>query len=518
MAFAHSATQFRPGTRTSASSKPPYLLSFRSSTALILATVNLAMFTDTFFYALIIPVLPFSLGAPSAVQQQRQTSLLLACYSGGLLACSPVAGLCADRARSRRRGTLLFGLAALAAAAVLLCFAGGEQHLALLALGRALQGVSAAVVWSAGCALLVDTTSAPAGTAVGVAMACVGAAVCVGLLVAPVVGGAVYAAAGYHAVYYVAFAVVALDAVLRLLVIEKKVARQWIDEEEESGIAAQSGMSERGDVENAVRGVEQGSAYLKETGPDDAAQSGSAETRTPASRVATQPTTSRRRALIAILKNTRILAALYGIVVEGSIMMGFDAVLPLFVQRTFHWNSAAVGILFLALYIPGFVSPLAGWLADKYGARWISAFAFTCNVPLLVCARFVSENTIQHKVLLVVLLALLGTTLSCAYTMLMAEVSYAVEEKAAEEPGIFGENGVYGLAYGVTTMAFALGGVIGPIWGGYVVEAAGWGTTGWTFALWSATAAVVVALWVGGLAKKNKSPIEDAEKETSGST
>ncbi|KAI1486565.1 major facilitator superfamily domain-containing protein [Biscogniauxia mediterranea] len=500
MAFAHSATQFRPGTRTSASSRPPYLLSFRSSTALILATVNLAMFTDTFFYALIIPVLPFSLGASSVMQQQRQTSLLLACYSGGLLACSPVAGLCADRAR---RGTLLFGLGALAAAAALLCFG---QQFAVLALGRALQGVSAAVVWSAGCALLVDT-SGPAGE-VGVAMGCVSAVVCVGLLVAPVVGGAVYAAAGYRAVYYVAFAVVALDAVLRLLVIEKKVARQWIDEEEESGTAAQSEISERGDVENAVRGVEQGNAYLKET----------AETRTPASRVATRPTTSRRRALIAILGNTRVLAALYGIVVEGSIMMGFDAVLPLFVQRTFHWNSAAVGVLFLALYIPGFVSPLAGWLADKYGARWISASAFACNVPLLVCARFVSENTIQHKVLLGVLLALLGTTLSCAYTVLMAEVSYAVEEKAAEEPGVFGENGAYGLAYGVTTMAFALGGVIGPIWGGYVVEAAGWGTTGWAFALWSATAAVVVALWVGGPAKKNKSPIEDAEKETSGST
>ncbi|KAI0596326.1 MFS general substrate transporter [Biscogniauxia sp. FL1348] len=340
-------------------------------------------------------------------------------------------------------------------------------------------------------------------------MGYVNVSVCVGLLAAPAVGGAVYAAAGYHAVYYVAFGVIGLDAVLRLLVVEKKVVKQWIDEEGEEISHTQSKKS-KGDMEKAVSVVQQGNAYLTETGSDGGAQSRSTETGIQASELATQPM-PKRSVLIAILKSPRVLASLYGIVVEGSIMIGFDAVLPLFVQRTFHWNSTAVGILFLALFLPGFISPLAGWLADKYGARWISVFGFICNVPLLVCALFISENTIQHKVLLGVLLAFLGITLSCTNTPLMAEVSYAVEEKAAEQPGIFGENGVYGLAYGISTMAFALGGVIGPIWGGCVVEAAGW-----TFALWSATAAVVVALWVGDPAKKDKRPTEDAEEGASG--
>ncbi|KAI5923900.1 major facilitator superfamily domain-containing protein [Camillea tinctor] len=511
MGFASNARQFLSGTRGNTSSKPPYGLSFRSSSTLILATVNLAMFTDIFFYALIVPVMPFSLTiqvglAPSRVQ--HWTSILLACYSVGVFVCSPVAGFYADHTSSRR-WPLLIGLVTLAGSTLLLCFG---TSLGLLVLGRLLQGFSAAVVWSVGCALLVDTVP----ESVGVAMGYVNTSVCVGLLIAPVIGGAVYAAAGYYAVYYVAFGVVGLDIVLRLLMIEKKVAKQWVEDEADTN-TTQSEAPER-DVEKSLPVVEQGNASEKETNPDGIGQqSRPAETTTPeASEVAAQAP-SKRRALVAILKNPRVLAALYGIVVEGSIMMGFDAVLPLFVQRTFQWNSTAVGILFLALFLPGFISPLAGWLADKYGARWISAFGFTCNVPLLICARFVSENTIQHKVLLGVLLALLGITLSCSNTPLMAEVSYAVEEKAAEEPGIFGKNGVYGLAYGIFSMAFALGGIIGPIWGGYVVEAAGWGTTGWTFALWSASAAIIVALWVGSPAKKNKSLAEDAE-ETRGSS
>jgi len=51
----------------------------------------------------------------------------------------------------------------------------------------------------------------------------------VGLLISPVIGGAVYANTGYYAVYYVAFAIILCNIVLRLVPIEKKVARQWLD-------------------------------------------------------------------------------------------------------------------------------------------------------------------------------------------------------------------------------------------------------------------------------------------------
>jgi len=193
--------------------------------------------------------------------------------------------------------------------------------------------------------------------------------------------------------------------------------------------------------------------------------------------------------------------------------MGFDATLALFVKQLFGWNSTAVAVLLLALFIPGLTAPLAGWLSDKYGAKWPSFAGFVATVPILICLRFVTENTIQHKVLLAFLLALAGFTLPFSMTPLMAEISYVIDAEEAKTPGVFGKNGAYGLGYGLFNMAFALGGIIGPIWAGYVVASAGWGTLGWSFGIWCASAAVVVFFW--GASKPKASVTEETGMENS---
>ncbi|OTB16755.1 hypothetical protein K445DRAFT_317047 [Daldinia sp. EC12] len=511
-----SARQFLSGTKKDSKSKPPYLLSIRSSTTLIVLTVGLAIFTDIFYYALIVPVIPFSLTVQVGIaedQVQHWTSILLACYSVALFIGSPVAGVYADHTSSRR-WPLLIGLVALAASTLLLCFG---DSIGLLVVGRILQGLSAAIVWSVGCALLVDTMK----SAVGVAMGYVGVAMSIGLLIAPVIGGAVYAAAGYYAVYYIAFGVVAVDILLRLLMIEKKVARQWIEEDETSGSSEEG--ADRVDVEagnSPVTASREGHESSVEASKTDEAgrdpsnpaiqdqANNNKEKRIEAANmpnqdsVAPSESISMWRAAKSLLKSTRLFAALYCLLVESGIMMGFDATLALFVQRTFGWNSTAAGIMFLAVFLPGFISPLVGWLADKYGARWPCFFGFIFMIPLLVCLRFVTDNSIQHKVLLCVLLALLGITLAFANVPLMAEITYVIEAKVAEQPGVFGEKGVYGLGYGLFNMAFSLGGVVGPLWAGYVVESAGWGTLTWSFAIWAASGAVVSYLWLGGKGTK----------------
>lgn len=176
----------------------------------------------------------------------------------------------------------------------------------------------------------------------------------------------------------------------------------------------------------------------------------------------------------------------------------FDTVLPLFVKNTFNWTSTAAGLIFICVMIPGFGAPLVGVLADRYGARWPSLAGFVASVPLLVCLRFVTESSIGHKVLLGALLVLMGTTLTFCNTPLMAEITYAIEEKEARRPGMWGVNGVYGVGYGLFTTAFALGGTAGSLLSGYVVAGPGWGTATWALAIWCAAGVPVVALWVGG--------------------
>lgn len=221
-------------------SKPPAYLAFRSSQSFIVTVVCLAIFTDILCYGLIVPVMPFSLTAQASVpedQVQQWTAILLACYNAALAIGSPIAGIYADHTSSRR-WPLLLGLLALCACTLLLCLA---KSVALLVLGRLLQGLSGAIVWTVGLALLVDTV----GRDIGQAMGWVSIAMAVGLLVAPVIGGAVYASAGYYAVFYIAFAVIFCDIVLRLVLVEKKVARQWNDA---AGVVPDDGTLSNGDV------------------------------------------------------------------------------------------------------------------------------------------------------------------------------------------------------------------------------------------------------------------------------
>lgn len=171
--------------------------------------------------------------------------------------------------------------------------------------------------------------------------------------------------------------------------------------------------------------------------------------------------------------------------------------MPLFVKDTFNWDSTAAGLIFFCLFIPGLVAPVVGHLSDRYGARWPSLAGFVASIPLLVCLRLVTDNTIGHKVLLGALLSLLGATLVFANTPLMSEISYAIAAEEAKNPDAFGEGSAYGLGYGLFCTSFALGGSIGTLMSGYVMAGRGWNTLTWALAVWTAGGAVVVGLALG---------------------
>ena len=61
----------------------------------------------------------------------------------------------------------------------------------------------------------------------------------------------------------------------------------------------------------------------------------------------------------------------------------------------------------------------------------------------------------------------------------MAEVSHVV----FDEEGRVTERNAAALAYGFQNCAFAAGTLIGPLWGGMMVEYLGWGTMGWSLGL-----------------------------------
>lgn len=139
-----------------AGDRPPFGLKWRSSTTFIISTVAIGLFTDLFLYGLIVPILPFMLRDRVDLPQdkvQSYVSGLLAAYAGASVVCSVPAGWVADRTNARQL-PFLSGLAALLAATILL---GVGQSVAILVVARVLQGVSAAIVWTVGLAMVLDT-------------------------------------------------------------------------------------------------------------------------------------------------------------------------------------------------------------------------------------------------------------------------------------------------------------------------------------------------------------------------
>ncbi|KAK6334069.1 hypothetical protein TWF696_002571 [Orbilia brochopaga] len=116
----------------------------------------------------------------------------------------------------------------------------------------------------------------------------------------------------------------------------------------------------------------------------------------------------------------------------------------------------------------------------------------------MVLLRLVTNNSIQHKILLCVLLSLIGICIAIALPPLDAEVFRAVEAKEQEVPGIFGKGGAVALAFGLIGMGFAAGSLVGPVLAGFIRLRAGWGAMGWALGLITGVSSLPTLLFMGG--------------------
>jgi MFS family permease len=99
----------------------PFGLFWRSSTHFILTTVIIGLFSETFLYGLIVPVLPFILQSRLGVPHddlQKWSSVLLAAFAGSTVIFAPLSGVIADRSKSRK-APFMYGLAMLIVVCIL---------------------------------------------------------------------------------------------------------------------------------------------------------------------------------------------------------------------------------------------------------------------------------------------------------------------------------------------------------------------------------------------------------------
>lgn len=314
-----------------------------------------------------------------------------------------VVGWLADRTSSRQ-APFLCGFILNAGATALLCFA---TNVYLLLLSRGLQGLSAAVVYTVGFALLADTVGSNAiGEWMGYIFLCLN----VGMTMAPTIGGVMYDHTGYYSIFILLFSLIVLDILMRLVMVEKRSAARWIKDDAPANTNPPAQY-------RTIDPVSTKNASQPENIP-------SPETDETLDIADTDPTTPLLKAqetdnggeeyspsyppLLILLRSTRVWANLYGAFVTVTLLASFDSALPLFAERTFGWGSSGGGLLLFTITLPLLGSPLAGKLADKYPSYWLSATSFVIAGVLALLLQMVKYNNIEQVGLLCSLLALNG--------------------------------------------------------------------------------------------------------------
>lgn len=405
-----------------------------------------------------------------------------------------ICGWFADHSSSRRL-PLLFGLLALGGSTLLLCLG---RTLALLIVARVMQGISAAAVYTVGLALLVDTVGP---NQIAEMAGYVSLSMTLAIMLSPSLGGIVYHAAGYYAVFYMSFGMIILDIIFRTVVIEKKIAKQWdpieapiLHESDDLQVSETSPPRSQVPIDPEIQLVPQ----------------------------ASQPPSSadhRRSSTITLLSSRRLWSGLYCSFAQAVLITAWDATVPLRVHKLFGWNSLGAGLIFIPFVLPDFFAPFVGMYIDKHGPRLPAAMGFLLCVPPLVLLRLVDHGGIRQIVLLCALFAMTGFALTITIVPFLAEVAYVVAAKEKARPGTFGPRGAYAQAFGIYNSAFALGMMVGPLWAGGVVTSAGWGTMTLSVAILSAVSAVPALLWTGGWIIQAKNQGEESrEVETAANT
>jgi MFS family permease len=172
---------------------------------------------DTFLYAFLVPILGYIFENrihTHRSQTQHLTSAILAIHGLCSAISGPVIGHFADKLSSRK-SLLLVALAGCVLGTALIACA---HSLYLFFLGRMVQGIAGSLVWIVGFATVAETVG---DDSVGSVMGIVTSFAHAGIISGPMVSGFLFGLAGYWAAWSVPLAVLTVDIIARLIMVER---------------------------------------------------------------------------------------------------------------------------------------------------------------------------------------------------------------------------------------------------------------------------------------------------------
>ncbi|EUC27493.1 hypothetical protein COCCADRAFT_111551 [Bipolaris zeicola 26-R-13] len=463
------------------SSSAPPGLKWRSHPFFVVLTVGTGAFVDLFLYGLIVPVLPFLLkdriDMPDS-QVQSTISYLLAVYAAASCAASPIAGVLADKFSNSRQVPFLLGLIMLLLSTVLLALG---RSVAVLAIARILQGASGGVVWTIGIAIVVETVGQEN---LGKTMGTLFSFISVAGLFSPIAGGVLYAKTGYTGVFGIGLGLIGVDFILRVLMVETKVAAKYSSPKSETVH----------DPDSTQENTEETPLLPNRTVTDDCYR-------------LSKPTNrfTRNFPIVMLLRNPALLASIWIAFMQALLLGSFDATIPLVASEQFGFNSLKAGLLFLPLGGADFLlGPVFGWCVDRYGTKPMAFLGFTWLIPTLILLRLPTESNLVEELdkphliaLYAGLLAANGLALSSINSPSIVEAGNVVEKYYKANEDLF-EQAPYAQLYGINSMVWSGGLTVGPLIAGLLREKIGYGNMNAVLAGLCAFTAIISAFFIGG--------------------
>ncbi|EGX52841.1 hypothetical protein AOL_s00007g177 [Orbilia oligospora ATCC 24927] len=474
------------------SDRKPIGYKWRSSTPFIISCIAIALFTETFLYGFIVPILPEILQDRNHVPPgdiQRVTYQLLTIYGAIAMVSSMLIGELADRASSRQTPLII----ALAVAFV------GTLTLALstklwgVFLGRIIQGVGGTAAWIVGFATLRDSIH---GSNMGKAAGLIQGFVSLGALSGPAVAGLLLELTGYWITWGSALLLLVVDIVMRLLMIEQRKVKT----------------NPSSPQEPAPEETNENSALI----PGASTQSyDSVKNNEPPAQSSKISTLSFYK---IIFSQRRVLTALLCSITYSTMLASFSTTIPTHVKFSFGWGSLPTGLLFVGLEGPTIIAgPLCGWFRDKVGTKAPATIGYLSLAPLLWLLGAADQQQFPWAkdeqsakatyIATVITIGFITNLLSSVGTM---ELTAVVDALEAKQPGIFGPNGGYSRTYSLSGLSFATGLVVGPLLSGTLTESIGYYRMNMVLAAVSVTVGTIAFTFLGG---KSSLDIYNLERE-----
>lgn len=295
-----------------------------------------------------------------------------------------------------------------------------------------------------------------------------------------------YKKAGYGGVFGLGFALLALDFILRLLLIEKKTAASYgasgVTDGNQASIEAQNHDANNDDDEETEE-----DPLLKKKEENHY-------------KITTdQPKAIRSLPILYCLQDPRLLTAQLLAFVQATLLGTFDATIPTVAEEYFGFDSLKSGLIFIALILPYLLlGPVAGWTVDRYGPKPAAVLGFGYLAPILILLRLAQPGGKPQIILYCGLLALCGLGLGVIGSPSIVEAAFVVQQYDKANPGFFGANGPYAQLYAINSMVFSAGLTVGPLMAGLLKDAVGYGNMNVVVAALCLITAVLSFVYIGG--------------------